>query len=931
MKRNVVVLALAVMVLIAMFAFYWSALGDNQHPQRIPGQDRERDQDEEIVSFPPLPEEPCDTTLETLWGATSPMYFWTQPPNDAFINMLFEMPLDHGGRLDEIEIAWYQAASTGMPDPDVYVWLSDGTYPLDDNPPTQAVGEWHLTYSDIVWFPTYTVIQTWEQGIMFDPGEKFHIGVSHAFETGDTLAFLSDDGTAPDNERSSGWDGSAWEPYWPYNFLINAVICPVEPPDSTFTIACSPFLAYATPGDPPSVKYTVDVGSILGYNLPVDLSCTPPAGIHVSFSPDNIPAPYTADVTVSVGVSVSCDDYTLTFLAVGADEQTKTCDVTLRVLANNPPVLNAIGNQKFNEGDYIVLNVSAFDLDGDSLIFTASNLPEGAHFYGGTGVFLWTPTYTQHGTYPSIRFEVSDGQGGTDSEDITIEILNYPQGDVTGDGIVNVADVVYLLNYLFAGGSPPDPLEAGNVTCDGVINIADIVYLVNYLFTDGPDPCAPPLPRFILPKSNGSVNGLVWVSVQNLSDTPVQAVEYEYSADSAVWNELVFDTTRPPPMILDLTGRTYQGSWNTDDLTSGQYWLRVTMIDSVHNVEGSESIPVVIDRNPIPEITIAYDPIEGTVFFDASTSHDLEGEVIWWEWIFCDTSTYRGSVIQKEFVPGDSCQVNLTVYDNFYHPSTSYNMLVVEESGATIEGLTECTCFSLTVQATGQIPPDSRLDFGNTDAPNPKGGRVLGPVDHHEQDSTGNNIPLGEIALYYIVEATVLGNPECCSTMQYNNMTILYDGPGGPGPNGMRVTHGGNQPFDPANPNNPQNPPANAADLDPDDYNTDCNCNSDRPTGPLEKKALLLSSPNGVFLFGTIRWIDAPGWTSADPPDFRPSGAQIFDFKMFQVINYPSCNAGCEKCIVWKAAYNKDRDRQDVTGDGNPDPPTITDDNAACP
>jgi len=258
-------------------------------------------------------------------------------------------------------------------------------------------------------------------------------------------------------------------------------------------------------------------------------------------------------------------------------------------------------------------------------------------------------------------------------------------------------------------------------------------------------------------------------------------------------------------------------------------------------------------------------------------------------------------------------------------------MLVVEEGGATIEGLTECTCLSLTVQATGQIPPDSRLDFGNTNAPNPKGGKTLGPVDHHEQDSTGSNIPLGPIQLYYMVEATVEGNPECCSTMQFNNMTLLWDGPGGPGPNGMRVTHGGGEPFDPANPNNPQNPPANAADLDPDDYNTDCNCSWDRPTGPLEKKSQLLSSPSGVFLFGTIRWIDAPGWTSAAPPDFRPSGAQIFDFKMFEVINYPACNTGCEKCIVWKAAYNKDRERQDVTGDGNPDPPTITDADANCP
>ena len=622
--------------------------------------------------------------------------------------------------------------------------------------------------------------------------------------------------------------------------------------------------------------------------------------------------------------------YDIILTALDDQGQTATCHLPI-TLENHPPVLVAIGNQRFNEGDYVVLNVSAFDLDDDSLIFTASNLPEGAHFYGGNGVFLWTPTYTQRGTYPDIHFEVSDGQGGADAEDITVEILDYPQCDVTADGIVNIADVMYLINYLFIEGPPPEPLEAGDATCDGVVNIADALHLINYLFIDGPTPCALPSPRFILPKSNGVVNGLVWVSVENLSDTPVQAVVFEYSADSVVWNELVFDTTRPPPMILDMTERTYQGSWNTDDLTSGQYWLRVTMTDSVHNVEGSEIIPVVIDKNPIPVITVTYDPPTGIIFFDASASSDPEGEVIWWEWIFCDTSTYQGPIIEKAFVPGDSCQVNLTIYDNIYNSSTSYNILVVEESQATIEGLRECTCLSLTVQATGQIPSDSRLDFGNTNAPNPKGGKVLGPVDHHEKDSTGNNIPLGEIALYYMVEATVEGNPECCSTMQHNNMTVLYDGPGGPGPNGMRVFHGGGQPFDPANPNNPQNPPANAADLDPDDYNTDCNCSWDRPTGPLEKKSQLLSSPSGVFLFGTIRWIDAPGIPSIRQVHFRNHGVRLFDFKMFQVIDYPACNTGCEKCIVWKAAYNKDRERQDVDGDANPDPPKITDPDANCP
>jgi len=64
----------------------------------------------------------------------------------------------------------------------------------------------------------------------------------------------------------------------------------------------------------------------------------------------------------------------------------------------------------------------------------------------------------------------------------------YITGDTNGDGVINSADVVYLINYLFKGGPAPEPLEAGDCNCDGVVNSADVVYLINYLFKGGPPP-----------------------------------------------------------------------------------------------------------------------------------------------------------------------------------------------------------------------------------------------------------------------------------------------------------------------------------------------------------------------------------------------------------------------------------------------------------
>ncbi|MBU8933727.1 MAG: hypothetical protein KOO62_06935, partial [candidate division Zixibacteria bacterium] len=53
---------------------------------------------------------------------------------------------------------------------------------------------------------------------------------------------------------------------------------------------------------------------------------------------------------------------------------------------------------------------------------------------------------------------------------------------------INIADLTYLVAYLFTGGPPPPCMEEADVNGDGEINIADLTHLVAYLFTGGPPP-----------------------------------------------------------------------------------------------------------------------------------------------------------------------------------------------------------------------------------------------------------------------------------------------------------------------------------------------------------------------------------------------------------------------------------------------------------
>ncbi len=55
-------------------------------------------------------------------------------------------------------------------------------------------------------------------------------------------------------------------------------------------------------------------------------------------------------------------------------------------------------------------------------------------------------------------------------------------GDANSDAMVDVADVVYLLNYLFKAGKPPAPLGLGDYNQDSEVNVADVVALLNFLF-----------------------------------------------------------------------------------------------------------------------------------------------------------------------------------------------------------------------------------------------------------------------------------------------------------------------------------------------------------------------------------------------------------------------------------------------------------------
>jgi len=110
--------------------------------------------------------------------------------------------------------------------------------------------------------------------------------------------------------------------------------------------------------------------------------------------------------------------------------------------------------------------------------------------YDGGTEFSVDITVESTGWY-DYYFEFSDGLATvtSDADSIYVEVESYVHGDANGNGDVDIDDVVYLIDYVFAGGPEPVPLESGEVNCIDPIDIDDVVYLIEYLFAGGPPPC----------------------------------------------------------------------------------------------------------------------------------------------------------------------------------------------------------------------------------------------------------------------------------------------------------------------------------------------------------------------------------------------------------------------------------------------------------
>ncbi|MBI2876039.1 MAG: right-handed parallel beta-helix repeat-containing protein [Candidatus Tectomicrobia bacterium] len=326
---------------------------------------------------------------------------------------------------------------------------------------------------------------------------------------------------------------------------------------------------------------TVNEGQPLGFSL----SGSDPEGAPLTYSASNLPTgasfdPIARRFSWTPGF-VQAGIYPGVHFEVSNGAHRDSEEITITVIRDNgSPLLDPIGDKPVNEGRALSFTLSGSDPDGDPISFSASNLPAGASFDPITRRFSWTPSFVQAGTYPGVRFEVSDGTL-SDHEEITLTVVNVNRAPSANSQEVTTSEDTPVAITLT--GSDPDggtlAFIIGNPPIQGALSgtAPNLTYtpaadfhgssLFSFKVSDGEDESAFALVTITITAVNDAP---VFASIEDQIINEGQLLTFRVSADDVERSSLTYSASNlPAGASFDPATRRF--SWTPGSDQAGTY------------------------------------------------------------------------------------------------------------------------------------------------------------------------------------------------------------------------------------------------------------------------------------------------------------------------------------------------------------------------
>ncbi|WP_321390426.1 putative Ig domain-containing protein [uncultured Desulfuromusa sp.] len=395
---------------------------------------------------------------------------------------------------------------------------------------------------------------------------------------------------------------------------------------------------------PPVLAPIGNKSIVEGAYLSFTLSATDADGDPLTYSVSNLPDGSGFDEATGVFSWTPTFDqsqvYAVTFsVSDGSDTDTETINITVAdVAVNKAPVLAAVGNKAVDEGETQYIPISATDEDGDSLVYSAGNLPSGATFDPAGQMFVWSPNFEQSGIY-NITFSVSDGEL-TDTEEISVTVNNVNRIPVLNSVGTQTVGEGALISFTISGtDADGDALSysAENLPAGATFNPLQRLFSWTPAFEVSENTRVYPV-TFSVSDGLAEDSETITINVTNVNRAPVldeigpqvitegDIVNLLVNASDPDNNTLTYDASGLPAGAVFIP-ETFSFNWMPGNDQSGSY--QVTFVVSDGYLSDSETVTFTVNNGNEPPVFSAIDPqsvAENSLLSFVVSASDVNGD-----------------------------------------------------------------------------------------------------------------------------------------------------------------------------------------------------------------------------------------------------------------------------------------------------------------